>query len=256
ELERAFNWPLFDATRGGHPLLYQHLFWFFGHPDVYIIFIPASAMVSTMIVAVAQRKLVGHELVVLAMSATGFISCGVWAHHMFTVGLPGLSAGYFSAASMAVAVPAGAQVFAWICTLAAGKVQRIVPSLFLVGGILIFVMGGLTGVMVGMVAFDGQAHDTYFVVAHFHYVLMGGMVFPLLAGFYYWTPMINGRQLSERLGRWVFWLCFTGVHVTFLPMHLTGLMGMPRRVGIYLPGRAWDLPNLVSTIGAFIMAAG
>lgn len=256
ELERAFNWPLFDATRGGDPLLYQHLFWFFGHPDVYIIFIPASAMVSTMIVAVAQHKLVGHELVVLAMIATGFISFGVWAHHMFTVGLPGASAGYFSAASMAVAVPAGAQVFAWICTLSAGKVQRNVPSLFLVGGILIFVMGGLTGVMVGMVAFDGQAHDTYFVVAHFHYVLMGGMVFPLLAGFYYWTPMINGRQLSERLGRWVFWLCFTGVHVTFLPMHLTGLMGMPRRVGIYLPGRAWDLPNLVSTIGAFIMAAG
>jgi len=256
ELERAFNWPLFDATRGGDPLLYQHLFWFFGHPDVYIIFIPASAMVSTMIVTVAQRSLVGHELVVLAMIATGFISFGVWAHHMFTVGLPDASAGYFSAASMAVAVPAGAQVFAWICTLAGGRVQRHVPSLFLIGGILIFVMGGLTGVMVGMVAFDGQAHDTYFVVAHFHYVLIGGMVFPLLAGFYYWTPMINGQRLSERLGRWVFWLCFTGVHVCFLPMHLTGLMGMPRRVDTYLPGRAWDLPNLISTVGAFIMAAG
>ncbi|MFG6414287.1 cbb3-type cytochrome c oxidase subunit I [Roseateles sp. DC23W] len=256
ELERAFNWPLFDATRGGDPLLYQHLFWFFGHPDVYIIFIPASAMVSTMVVTVAQKKLVGHELVVLAMIATGFISFGVWAHHMFTVGLPGLSAGYFSAASMAVAIPAGAQVFAWICTLAAGRVQRNVPSLFLVGGILIFVMGGLTGVMVGMVAFDGQAHDTYFVVAHFHYVLIGGMVFPLLAGFYYWTPMINGRQLSEKVGRWVFWLCFTGVHVCFLPMHLSGLMGMPRRVDTYLPDRAWDLPNLISTVGAFIMAAG
>jgi cytochrome c oxidase subunit I+III len=256
ELERAFNWPLFDATRGGDPLLYQHLFWFFGHPDVYIIFIPASAMVSTMVVTIARKPLVGHELVVLAMIATGFISFGVWAHHMFTVGLPALSAGYFSAASMAVAIPAGAQVFAWICTLAAGKVQRNVPSLFLVGGILIFVMGGLTGVMVGMVAFDGQAHDTYFVVAHFHYVLIGGMVFPLLAGFYYWTPMINGEQLSERLGRWVFWLCFVGVHLTFLPMHLSGLMGMPRRVDTYLPDRAWDLPNLVSTVGAFVMAAG
>jgi len=256
ELERAFNWPLFDATRGGDPLLYQHLFWFFGHPDVYIIFIPASAMVSTMIVTVARHQLVGHELVVLAMIATGFISFGVWAHHMFTVGLPGASAGYFSAASMAVAVPAGAQVFAWICTLAAGRLQGSVPSLFLVGGILIFVMGGLTGVMVGMVAFDGQAHDTYFVVAHFHYVLIGGMVFPLLAGFYYWTPMVNGQRLSERLGRWVFWLCFTGVHVCFLPMHLSGLMGMPRRVDTYLPGRAWDLPNLISTVGAFVMAAG
>jgi cytochrome c oxidase subunit I+III len=256
ELERAFNWPLFDATRGGDPLLYQHLFWFFGHPDVYIIFIPASAMVSTMIVTAAQKKLVGHELVVLAMIATGFISFGVWAHHMFTVGLPELSMGYFSAASMAVAIPAGAQVFAWICTLAAGKVQRNVPSLFLVGGILIFVMGGLSGVMVGMVAFDGQAHDTYFVVAHFHYVLIGGMLFPLLAGFYYWTPMINGQRLSERLGRWVFWLNFVGVHVCFLPMHLSGLMGMPRRVNTYLPGRDWDLPNLISTVGSFIMAAG
>jgi cytochrome c oxidase subunit I+III len=131
-----------------------------------------------------------------------------------------------------------------------------VPSLFLVGGILIFVMGGLTGVMVGMVAFDGQAHDTYFVVAHFHYVLIGSMVFPLFAGFYYWTPMVNGRQLSEKLGRWVFWLNFVGVHVCFLPMHLSGLMGMPRRVDTYLPGRAWELPNLVSTVGAFIMAAG
>ena len=255
ELERAFNWPLFDATRGGDPLLYQHLFWFFGHPDVYIIFLPASAMVSTMVVTIAQKRLVGHELVVLAMIATGFISFGVWAHHMFTVGLPELSAGYFSAASMAVAIPAGAQVFAWICTLAAGKVQRNVPALFLVGGILVFVMGGLTGVMLGMVAFDGQAHDTYFVVAHLHYVLIGGMLFPLLAGFYYWTPMVNGRRLSERLGRWVFWLMFTGVHVCFLPMHLSGLMGMPRRVNTYLADRAWDLPNLVSTLGAFIMAA-
>lgn len=256
ELERAFNWPLFDATRGGDPLLYQHLFWFFGHPDVYIIFIPASAMVSAMIVTVAQKPLVGHEIVVLALIATGFISFGVWAHHMFTVGLPGLSAGYFSAASMAVAIPAGAQVFAWIATLASGKVQRNVPGLFLVGGILIFVMGGLTGVMVGMVAFDGQAHDTYFVVAHFHYVLIGSMVFPLFAGFYYWTPMINGRQLSERVGRWVFWLNFVGVHVCFLPMHLSGLMGMPRRVDTYLPGRAMEVPNLISTVGAFIMAAG
>lgn len=256
ELERAFNWPLFDATRGGDPLLYQHLFWFFGHPDVYIIFIPASAMVSTIVVTVAQKKLVGHEVVVLAMVATGFISFGVWAHHMFTVGMPGLASGYFSAASMAVAIPAGAQVFAWIATLAAGRVQRNVPSLFLVGGILIFVMGGLTGVMVGMVAFDGQAHDTYFVVAHFHYVLIGGMVFPLFAGFYYWTPMISGRQLSERAGRWAFWLMFAGVHISFLPMHLTGLMGMPRRVDTYLPGRSWEWTNMLSTVGAFVMAAG
>ncbi len=256
ELERLFNLPLFDATRGGDPLLYQHLFWFFGHPEVYLIFLPASAMISTMIATVARNRLVGHDLIVLAMIATGFISFGVWAHHMFATGMPRLATGYFSAASMAVAMPAGVQVFAWIATLAGGKVQRSVPTLFLIGAIVIFVMGGLTGVMVGMVAFDHQSHDTYFIVAHFHYVLIGGMLFPLFAGLYYWAPMISKTALSERLGTWVFWLMFCGVHICFLPMHLTGLMGMPRRVNTYLPGRDWDIPNLISTIGAFVMAAG
>ncbi|WP_394270320.1 cbb3-type cytochrome c oxidase subunit I [Qipengyuania sp.] len=256
EVERAFNWPFFDPTRGGDPLLWQHLFWFFGHPEVYIIFLPAAGMISAMIVAIARKPLVGHELVVMAMLATGFISFGVWAHHMFTVGMPRLTTGFFSAASMTVSLPAGIQVFAWIATLAIGKIRASVPALFVIGGIVIFVMGGLTGVMVAMVPFDFQAHDSYFIVAHLHYVLMGGMVFPLFGAFYYWTPMVSRNALSERAGRWAFWLMFAGLHITFLPMHLTGLMGLPRRVASYLPDRGFDALNLVSTVGAFILAAG
>ncbi|MGX7897014.1 cbb3-type cytochrome c oxidase subunit I [Tsuneonella sp. HG222] len=256
ELERAFNWPFFDPTRGGDPLLWQHLFWFFGHPEVYIIFLPAAGLMSMMVATIARTELVGYRLNVLAIIATGFISFGVWAHHMFATGMPRVSTGYFSAASMAVSLPAGIQVFCWIATLASGKVRWSAPALFVVGGLLIFVMGGLTGVMLGMVPFDWQAHDTYFIVAHLHYVLIGGMVLPMFGAFYYWFGMSSAKPLSERVGRWVFWLMFTGIHVTFLPMHLTGLMGMPRRVYTYLPDRGFDLLNLISTVGAFIIAAG
>jgi cytochrome c oxidase subunit I+III len=255
ELERAFGWPFFDPLKGGDPLLWQHLFWFFGHPEVYIIFLPAAGAMSTIIPAVTRTPLVGYPLVVLAMLATGFISFGVWAHHMFTVGMPTLSVNVFSAASMAVSVPAGVQVFAWIATLAEGRMRFNTPGLFAVGGLVIFVIGGLSGVMVAMVPFDWQAHDTYFIVAHLHYVLIGGMVFPLFAAIYYWTPLVSTRPLSERLGRWVFWLMFAGMHLAFLPMHLTGLMGMPRRVYTYLPGRDWELTNLLSTAGAFLFGA-
>ncbi|WP_421729642.1 cbb3-type cytochrome c oxidase subunit I [Brevundimonas sp.] len=254
ELERAFNWPFFDPLRGGDPMLWQHLFWFFGHPEVYIIFLPAAGAMSTMIPAIARTPLVGYRLVVLAMLATGFISFGVWAHHMFTTGMPDMSIGFFSSASMAVSLPAGIQVFAWIATLASGKMRFNTPGLFILGSLIIFVMGGLTGVMVAMVPFDWQAHDTYFIVAHLHYVLIGGMVFPMFAAIYYWMGMVSTRPLSERLGKWTFWLMFIGMHVTFLPMHLTGLMGMPRRVYTYLPGRQWELTNLISTIGAFLFA--
>jgi cytochrome c oxidase subunit I+III len=256
ELERALNWPFFDALRGGDPILWQHLFWFFGHPDVYIIFLPASGMMSMMIPTIARVPLVGHTFVVLAMLATGFISFGVWVHHMFTTGLPSVSTAYFSAASMAVSVPAGLQVFAWIATLAAGKVQWTVPAYFAVGSIITFTMGGLTGVMLALVPFDWVAHDTYFVVAHLHYVLIGGMVFPLFAAFYYWTPMLSRNALSQRLGKIAFWLIFVGVHITFLVMHLTGLMGMPRRVYTYPAEIGWQLPNQISTVGAFMIAAG
>ncbi len=256
ELERALGWPFFDALKGGDPLLWQHLFWFFGHPDVYIIFLPAAGMMSMIVPAIAQTPLVGHRMVVASMLATGFISFGVWVHHMFTTGLPIVALNFFSAASMVVAVPAGIQVFSWIATLAAGKVRWSTPAFFAVGSIITFTMGGLTGVMVGLVPFDFIAHDTYFIVAHLHYVLIGGMVFPLLAGFYYWMPMISVRPLSETLGRWVFWLVFLGTHVTFFPMHLTGLMGMPRRVYTYPENLGWEQFNLTSTIGAFMIAAG
>ena len=256
ELERALNWPFFDSTRGGDPLLWQHLFWFFGHPEVYIIFLPAAGLVSMLVGQLSRIDLVGYHLVVLALLATAFISFGVWAHHMFTTGMPTLTIGFFSAASMAVSVPAGVQVFAWIATLASGKPRHNTPTLFLVGGLVIFVMGGLTGVMLAMVPFDWQVHDTYFIVAHFHYVLIGGAVFPVFAALYFWIPSMSRRALSERLGKFVFWLMFAGMHVAFLPMHLTGLMGMPRRVYTYLPGAGWETVNIVSTIGAFLLAAG
>ncbi|WP_046865419.1 cytochrome c oxidase subunit I [Microvirga massiliensis] len=256
ELERAFDWPFFIVERGGDPLLWQHLFWFFGHPEVYIIFLPAAGMVSMIVPAMAQTPLVGYRLVVLALIATGFLSFGLWVHHMFTTGLPKMSLSFFSAASTAVAVPSGIQVFAWIATIASGRMKLTTPSLFVIGFLFIFTLGGLTGVMVAMTPFDWQAHDTYFVVAHLHYVLIGGMVFPFFAAMYYWMPAASKRPLSERLGRWVFALMFLGVNVTFLPMHITGLIGMPRRVYTYPVGMGWDELNLVSTIGAFMIAAG
>src|SRR5690606_26699815 len=211
---------------------------------------------SMIIPVVAKTPLVGYRLIVFAMIATGFIAFGVWAHHMFTTGIPDVSVSFFSAASMAVAMPAGVQVFSWIATLMlAKKIEFSVPALFSIGAVIIFVMGGLTGVMVAMVPFDWQTHDTYFIVAHLHYVLIGGMVFPLFAAIYYWLPMSSSRPLSERVGKWVFWLMFAGMHLTFLPMHLTGLMGMPRRVYTYLPDRGWEIPNMISTAGAFLFGA-
>src|SRR5688572_10398154 len=256
ELERAFNWPFFSAERGGDPLLWQHLFWFFGHPEVYIIFLPAAGMVSMIVPAMARTPLVGYRLIVIALVGTGFLSFGLWVHHMFATGLPHLSMAFFQAASMAVAIPSGIQVFAWIATLAKGRIQFATPMLFVLGFLFTFVLGGLTGVMLAVVPFDWQTHDTYFVVAHLHYVLIGGMVFPLFAGFYYWMPYTSRRALSERLGRWVFGLTFVGLNVAFFPMHISGLLGMPRRVYTYQSGLGWDAFNLVSTIGAFMIAAG
>ncbi|WP_186420521.1 cytochrome c oxidase subunit I [Bosea sp. CS1GBMeth4] len=256
ELERAFDWPFFIAARGGDPLLWQHLFWFFGHPEVYIIFLPAAGMVSMIVPTMAGTSLVGYRLIVVALIAVGFFSFGLWVHHMFATGIPARSLGFFSAASMAVAIPSGIQVFAWIATIAAGRLRLTAASLFVVGFLFIFTLGGLTGVMVALVPFDRQAHDTYFVVAHLHYVLFGGMVFPLFAAFYYWAPALSRRALSERLGRWAFGLIFCGFNLAFLPMHVTGLIGMPRRVYTYPAGMGWDGLNLVSTLGAFLLAAG
>jgi cytochrome c oxidase subunit I+III len=256
EVERAFGWPFFDAARGGDPLLWQHLFWLFGHPEVYIIFLPSIALVAMIVPTFARTPIVGYGWIVLAAIGTAFLSFGLWVHHMYTTGLPGVSLGLFSAASMAVAIPTGVQFFCFLATLLSGRVVRSVPMLWVIGTVAVFVLGGLTGVMVALATFDFQAHDTFFVVAHFHYVLIGGALFPIIAGLYYFFPIVNGKLLSERLGKIAFWLVFTGFNVAFLPMHLSGLRGMPRRVFTYPAGQGLDALNLVSTAGAAILAVG
>jgi cytochrome c oxidase subunit I+III len=256
ELERAFAWPFFDPARGGDPLLWQHLFWIFGHPEVYIIFLPSIALVAMIVPTFARAPMVGYGFIVLAAVGTGFLSFGLWVHHMYTTGLPGISLGIFSAASAAVAIPTGVQFFCFIATLLAGRVTRSVPLLYVFGGLATFVLGGLTGVMVAVAPFDFQAHDTYFVVGHFHSVLIGGTLFPVVAGLYYFFPLVNGKRLSDRLGRVAFWLMFIGFNVTFLPMHFTGLRGLARRVFTYPEGLGFDVLNLVSSAGAFVLAAG
>ena len=256
ELERAAGWAFFDPTRGGDAVLWQHLFWLFGHPEVYIIFIPAAGIVSTIVPVFARRPLVGYRWVVISLVSIGFLSFGLWVHHMFAVGIPAMAMAFFSLASMLVAIPTGVQVFAWIATLWTGRPVWSVPMLWVAGFLFIFVAGGLTGVMLAFVPFDWQVHDTHFVVAHFHYVLIGGMLFPLVAGVYYWLPHFSGRMPFERLSKVGFWLSFIGFNGTFLVMHWTGLLGMPRRVYTYEAGLGWDLPNLVSSIFSFVMAFG
>ncbi len=256
EMERAFDWPFFDVKRGGDPLLWQHLFWIFGHPEVYIVFLPSIAMLAMLVPTFAQRPIAGYSWIVLSALGTGFLSFGLWVHHMFTTGLPSISLGFFSAASEAVAIPTGIQIFVFVATLMLGKVVRSVPMLFAMGALAIFVAGGLTGVMVAVAPFDFQAHDSYFIVAHLHYTLFGGMLFPLIAGIHYYFPIATGYMLSRRLGIWSFWLMFAGFNICFLPMHLTGLMGMPRRIFTYPDNLAWNDLNLISTLGAFLFAAG
>lgn len=253
EIERAFDWPFFDPERGGDPLLWQHLFWLFGHPEVYIIFLPAAGMVSTMIATFSRRPIAGYPWLVAAAVGTGFVSFGLWAHHMFTTGIPLMSLSFFSAASMTVAIFAGIQVFAWIATLWLGRPVLTTPLLFVAGFLFLFVIGGLTGVMLAVIPFDWQAHSSYFLVSHFHYVLFGGMVFPLFGAIYYWFPTATGKLMSERLGRWNFWLMFAGFNLTFLPMKVAGMMGMPRRIYTY-PRGMWEWENFAATTGAFLMA--
>ena len=256
EMERMFDWPFFDPSRGGDPLLWQHLFWIFGHPEVYIIFLPAIALMAMIVPTFSQRPIVGYSWIVLAAVGTGFLSFGLWVHHMFTTGLPQISLAFFSAASEAVAIPTGVQIFVFIATMLAGRVIFSVPMLFGAGGLAIFTIGGLTGVMVALVPFDWQAHDTYFVVAHLHYVLIGGMFFPIVAGIYYYFPFVTGKTLSDAWGKFAFWLMFVGFNTAFFPMHFAGLRGMPRRVFTYPEEFGWEWFNLISTIGAFIFAAG
>jgi cytochrome c oxidase subunit I+III len=254
-LDRLVGTHFFNPAEGGDALLWQHLFWFFGHPEVYIIFLPATGMVSTIIAAFARRPVFGHLGMVLALIATGFLSFGLWVHHMFATGLPQLGAAFFTASSMLIAIPSGLQIFCWIATLWGGRPVLKTPMLFVLGFIVIFVIGGLTGVMVASVPIDLQVHDTYFVVAHFHYVLIGGAVFPLLGAVYFWFPKLTGRMLSERLGRWNFWLAFIGFNAAFFPMHLLGLSGMPRRVYTYPVSSHWGGINLFISAGSLVLAA-
>jgi cytochrome c oxidase subunit I+III len=251
ELDRKAITSFFVPEAGGDPLLWQHLFWFFGHPEVYIMFIPAIGMVSQILPVFTRRPLVGYTLVVMALIAIGFISFGLWVHHMFATGLSPTALGFFAAASLLIAIPSGVQIFAWIATIWTGRPVWRTPLLFIVGFILIFVVGGVTGTMVGSVPFDLQVHDSFFVVAHFHYVLIGGVVFPFYAMLYYWLPKVTGRLLSERLGKWQFWLMFIFFNVAFFPMHELGMRGMPRRIYTYGAGLGWETHNLVSTIGAW-----
>ncbi len=255
--DRAFEMRFFDAAFGGDPVLYQHLFWFWGHPEVYILFIPATGMISTIIPTFARRQLAGYKWAVAALVATGFVGFGVWVHHMFAVGLPGLSISFFSAAGLVITFPTAVQIFVWIATLWFGsRLQWKTPLLFALGFIVTFVMGGITGVMVSSWPFDWQATDSYFIVAHLHYVLIGGVVFPIFAAFYYWLPKMTGWMLRERLGQVSFWLMLAGFHTAFFPMHIVGLLGMPRRVYTYSAGLGWDNYNLVSTIGGYMFGLG
>lgn len=256
EVERAFGLPFFDPERGGDPLLWQHLFWLFGHPEVYIIFLPAAGVLSTLIPVFAGRPLIGYGAVVAAIIAMAFLSFGLWVHHMYMVGISHLAMAFFSAASALVAVPTAIQIFSWLATLTYGRPRFSVPMLYVFGFFFVFVIGGLTGVMLAMMPFDKQAHDTHFVVAHLHYVLIGGFVFPMLAAAYYWMPHMTGRFPVQHLSRAAFWLIFIGFNVTFLVMHLTGLLGMPRRVHTYAAEAGWDTLNLVSSIGGFVMTFG
>jgi cytochrome c oxidase subunit I len=256
ELQRSLDWPFFDPERGGDPMLWQHLFWIFGHPEVYIIFLPSIAIAAMVVPTAARRPIYGYSWIVLSAVGTGFLSFGLWVHHMFTTGLPALSLGFFSAASEAVVIPTGVQIFAFIATLMVGRVRMMLPLLWIAGAVAIFTAGGLTGVMIALAPFDWQVHDTYFIVAHLHYTLFGGMVFPVIGGVYYFYPVITKKKLSERLGRWAFWLSFTGFNICFLPMHLTGLLGMPRRVWTYPGDLGWNWLNLMSTMGAMVLATG
>jgi cytochrome c oxidase subunit I+III len=255
-LDRLVGTHFFNPAEGGDAILWQHLFWFFGHPEVYIIFLPAQGMMSMLIGTFSGRPVFGYIAIVLSLTATAFIGFGVWVHHMFTTGLPQLGQSFFTASSIMIVVPTGVQFFCWIATIWSGRVRFTVPMLWALAFFVVFLIGGLTGVMLASVPLDMQVHDTYFVVAHFHYVLIGGSVFPLLGAIYYWFPKITGRMLSDRIGYVSLALFFTGFNLTFFPQHILGLRGMPRRVYTYPAEMGWGGLNLLVSIGAGILALG
>jgi cytochrome c oxidase subunit I+III len=255
-LDRLVGTHFFNPSEGGDVLLWQHLFWFFGHPEVYIIFLPAVGMISSILPTFTRRPIFGYLPLLLALIATGILAFGLWVHHMFATGLPRLGESFFTASSMTIAIPNGVQIFCWLATIALGRPVLRTPMLFVLAFFFTFIIGGLTGVMVASVPLDTQVHDTYFVVAHFHYVLIGGAVFPLMGAIYYWFPKITGRMMSERVGRWVVGLVFVGFNLTFFPMHVLGLQGMPRRIYTYQAEMGWGGLNLFVSASACILAAG
>jgi cytochrome c oxidase subunit 1 len=254
-MDRLVATHFFNPAEGGDAILWQHLFWFFAHPEVYIMFLPGLGFVSSIVETFTGRPIFAYPVMVLSLFVTGFVAFGLWVHHMFAAPLPQLGQTFFTAASVLIAVPTGAQIFCWIATIWAGRPRLATPMLWALGFMVVFVIGGLTGVMIASVPFDLQVHDTYFIVAHFHYVIIGGTVFPLFGAVYYWFPKMFGRLLDEGLGKLHFWLMFVGTNVTFFPMHLLGLDGMPRRVYTYLPETGWGNLNLLATVGSWIIAA-
>ena len=255
-MDRNAGTHFFDVPAGGQPLLWQHLFWMFGHPWVYAIVLPAMGMVSDGLPVFCRRPLVGYTPVALATIATMVLGFGVWVHHMFATGLPSVSLSFFSAASIIIAVPSAVGVFAWIATIWAGKPVFTTAFMFFASFIALFTIGGVSGYMTGALPVDWQLTDTYFVVAHIHYVLIGINVFPVVGATYFWFPKFTGRMMDERLGRWNFWTMFIGFNLGFFPMHISGLLGMPRRVYTFADGMGWDWLNLITTVGSFVFAVG
>ncbi|MEW8966626.1 MULTISPECIES: cytochrome c oxidase subunit I [Exiguobacterium] len=251
--ERLFGAVYFNPAMGGNVIIWEHLFWIFGHPEVYILILPAFGIFSEIIPTFARKRLFGYTTMVFATMLIGFLGFMVWVHHMFTVGLGPVANSIFAVATMAIAVPTGVKIFNWLFTLWGGQIKFNVAMLYSVAFIPSFLVGGMTGVMLSVAPADYQYHDSYFVVAHFHYVIVGGVVYGLFAGLYYWFPLMFGKALSEKLGYWQFWLFFIGFHLTFFPQHFLGLFGMPRRVFTYLPNQGFETMNLLSTIGAFFM---
>jgi cytochrome c oxidase subunit 1 len=252
--DRLVGTHFYNPGEGGDALLWQHLFWFFGHPEVYLIFIPPLGFISSIIATFSRRPVVAYPAMVLALVATAFLAFGLWVHHMFATNLPELGKSFFTAASLMIAIPTAVQIYCWIATLWTGKLNVKTPLLFVLAFFVILVLGGLSGLMLASVSLDTQLHDTYFVVAHLHYVLLGGAVFPLFGAFFYWFPKFTGRMLDERLGRWQFWLFFIGFNVAFFPMHLLGLHGMPRRIYTYPAQMGWTTLNQVATAGGVVIA--
>ena len=255
-IDRYLGGHFFDTQAGGSAALWMHFFWIFGHPEVYILVVPAFAFVSEIVPVFSRKPIFGYPIMVAATIAIGFISFSVWAHHMFTVGMSSYGNTFFVLTSVAIAVPTGIKIFNWLGTMWGGKISLRVPMLFCIGFLFQFLIAGLTGIMLATAPFNWQLSGSYFVVAHFHYVIVGGIVFALFGACYYWFPKISGRMYNETLARWHFWLFIIGFHLTFDFMHIPGILGMPRRIYTYEPGRGWETWNSIVTVGAFIQAAG